>query len=277
MYSRIALAALALAWTAIFYFSDRPFGLTSTPRVAEVAVIPDGPRFADVRRYAEYGAAVLPYMSDAQRPAGGQDPTPRIGWTYREIARLRMPFWASGEFGYVAYVERPWGISITPIGEAQMALLEQRAGRAYSRRVQLSLVSPCLGVADGGGPDRLDPAMAPRGESGRGSTMGGMNGERLILHEYSASGNCYKVRLTAALLGLTLERREYDILKGETRTPQFLATVNANGRIPVLQVGDRFLPESNAACFYLADGSRARPRRPLRPGRHAALDGVRAI
>jgi glutathione S-transferase len=31
--------------------------------------------------------------------------------------------------------------------------------------------------------------------------------------------------------------------------------VNANGRIPVLQIGERFIPESNAACFYLADGS----------------------
>ncbi len=79
--------------------------------------------------------------------------------------------------------------------------------------------------------------------------------EKLILHEYSQSGNCYKIRLTAALLGLPLERREYDIMKGETRTPDFLAKVNANGRIPVLQVGDRFIPESNAACFYLADGS----------------------
>jgi glutathione S-transferase len=79
--------------------------------------------------------------------------------------------------------------------------------------------------------------------------------EKLILHEYSPSGNCYKVRLTAALLGLPIERREYDILKGETRTPEFLANVNPNGRIPVLQVGARFIPESNAACFYLADGS----------------------
>jgi glutathione S-transferase len=77
----------------------------------------------------------------------------------------------------------------------------------------------------------------------------------LILHEYAASGNCYKVRLTAALLGLALERREYDVMKGETRTADFLANVNANGRIPVLQAGDRFIPESNAACFYLADGS----------------------
>ncbi len=77
----------------------------------------------------------------------------------------------------------------------------------------------------------------------------------LILHEYAPSGNCYKIRLTAAHLGFALARRGYDILAGETRTPSFLATVNANGRIPVLQIGDRFLPESNAACFYLADGS----------------------
>ena len=79
--------------------------------------------------------------------------------------------------------------------------------------------------------------------------------EQLILHEYAASGNCYKIRLTAALLGVSIERREYDIMKGETRAPEFLAAVNANGRIPVLQIGDRFLPESNAACYWLADQS----------------------
>jgi glutathione S-transferase len=83
--------------------------------------------------------------------------------------------------------------------------------------------------------------------------------EKLILHEFAASGNCYKVRLTAALLGIPLERREYDILKGETRTPEFLEKVNPNGRIPVLQAGDRFIPESNAACYYLAGGSRLIP------------------
>jgi glutathione S-transferase len=93
---------------------------------------------------------------------------------------------------------------------------------------------------------------------------------RTILHEYTQSGNCYKIRLTAALLGLPVERREYDILKGETRTPEFLAEVNANGRIPVLQVGALCLPESNAACFYLADGS------PLIPaGRFERADMLR--
>ncbi|WP_213982038.1 glutathione S-transferase family protein [Sphingomonas sp. dw_22] len=80
-----------------------------------------------------------------------------------------------------------------------------------------------------------------------------------VLHEYARSGNCYKIRLTAAHLGIPLERREYDILKGETRTAQFLGEVSANGRIPVLQTGDDFLPESNAAIFYLAYGSHLIP------------------
>ena len=79
--------------------------------------------------------------------------------------------------------------------------------------------------------------------------------EALTLHEDPRSGNCYKIRLTAALLGISLEARQYDILKGETRTSEFLANVNAHGRIPVLQVGERFLPESNAACWFLAEHS----------------------
>ena len=87
--------------------------------------------------------------------------------------------------------------------------------------------------------------------------------EPLILHEYARSGNCYKIRLTAAQVGARLERREYDIMQGETRTPDFLARINGNGRIPVLQVGDRYLPESNAVCWFLATGTDLIPRDPF--------------
>src|SRR3954449_12444424 len=87
--------------------------------------------------------------------------------------------------------------------------------------------------------------------------------DRLVLHEYSSSGNCYKVRLTAALVGVQLDRREYDIMNGETRTSEFLANVSANGRIPVLQVGDRRIPESNAACYFVAEGSGLIPADPF--------------
>ena len=85
-----------------------------------------------------------------------------------------------------------------------------------------------------------------------------MDGQ-LILHEDARSGNCYKIRLTAAHLDVPLTRHNYDIMKGETRTHAFLEKVNGNGRIPVLQVGNQFLPESNAACFWLADGSHLIP------------------
>ena len=82
-----------------------------------------------------------------------------------------------------------------------------------------------------------------------------MAAETLVLHEDPISGNCYKIRLVAAHVGASLERRAYDITRGETRTPDFLARINPAGRIPTLQVGERMLPESNAACWWLADGT----------------------
>lgn len=77
----------------------------------------------------------------------------------------------------------------------------------------------------------------------------------LRLYQYQPSGNCYKIRLLLAHLGLPYEIVEKDILKGETRTPEFLA-INANGRIPVLQLeSGEDLTESNAILCYLAEGT----------------------
>ncbi|KAK5045775.1 hypothetical protein LTR84_008868 [Exophiala bonariae] len=79
---------------------------------------------------------------------------------------------------------------------------------------------------------------------------------QLILHEDPLSANCYKIKLTAALLSIPLERRRYSILAGETKTPEFLQNISAFGRIPVLQIdATTLLPESNAACFYLAENA----------------------
>ena len=76
------------------------------------------------------------------------------------------------------------------------------------------------------------------------------------LHDYLPSGNGYKVRLLLAQLGVPFQRIEYDIIKGETRTPEFLENVNTNGRVPVLETETGgFLPESNAILFYLAEGT----------------------
>lgn len=84
------------------------------------------------------------------------------------------------------------------------------------------------------------------------------------LYDFLDSGNGYKARLLLHKLGLSYERIELDILKGETRTDAFL-TKNPNGRVPTLELDDgTVLPESNAILAYLADGSRFLPADRLR-------------
>ena len=69
------------------------------------------------------------------------------------------------------------------------------------------------------------------------------------------SGNCYKVKLLLTQLQLPHEWIYTDILTGGTRTPDFLAK-NANGRIPLLEFEPgRYLAESDAILFYLAEGT----------------------
>ena len=83
------------------------------------------------------------------------------------------------------------------------------------------------------------------------------------LYDYLPSGNGYKVRLVLRELGLPHELVEVDILKGGSRTQEFLAR-NPNGRIPVLEIPDRgFLSESHAIISYLADGSALVPEDPF--------------
>jgi glutathione S-transferase len=69
------------------------------------------------------------------------------------------------------------------------------------------------------------------------------------------SGNCYKVKLLAGLLGLAYDWVHVNITKGESRTAAFLA-MTPNGRIPVLEYAPgAYLAESNAILHYLAEGS----------------------
>src|SRR6188508_3885726 len=89
------------------------------------------------------------------------------------------------------------------------------------------------------------------------------------LYSMQRSGNSYKVRLALARLGIPYNLVEVDILKGESRTPEFLAK-NPNGQVPLLEVApDRHLAESNAILWYVAGGSMLAPED--RIGRAEAL------
>jgi len=75
------------------------------------------------------------------------------------------------------------------------------------------------------------------------------------LYDDPRSGNGYKVRLALAQLGRDCDYVLVDVIRGETRTPEFLR-LNPNGRVPVLELDDgTYLPESNAILFYLAQGT----------------------
>ena len=81
----------------------------------------------------------------------------------------------------------------------------------------------------------------------------------LKLYEYASSGNCYKIRLLLNQLGINYQRIPIDILKGESRTAEFLA-MNPIGKIPVLEIQPgKYLSESNAIIYYLADGTEFLP------------------
>ena len=80
------------------------------------------------------------------------------------------------------------------------------------------------------------------------------------IYGHIKSGNCYKVYLTAELLGLRYDWITLDNSKGETHTAEFLA-INPNGKVPAMVLPDgRRLAESNAIIAFLADGSHLIPQ-----------------
>jgi len=84
----------------------------------------------------------------------------------------------------------------------------------------------------------------------------------LRLHDYAASGNCYKVRLLLAQLGLPYERVPVDIFGGDTLTDEF-ARLSPTRTTPVLERDEgEPLSESNAILVYLAEGTDLLPGDP---------------
>jgi glutathione S-transferase len=78
---------------------------------------------------------------------------------------------------------------------------------------------------------------------------------RMLLYDSAISGNCYKVRLLLALLGLDYERTEVDVVDRSDRA-QVLGHLNPGLRVPTLVLDDgRALAESNAIMWFFAEGT----------------------
>ncbi len=81
----------------------------------------------------------------------------------------------------------------------------------------------------------------------------------MLLYNSQTSGNCYKVRLLFAHLGIEYERREVDVVDRSNRA-ELLGALNPGLRVPTLVLDDgRALGESNAIMFYFAEGTEYLP------------------
>lgn len=85
------------------------------------------------------------------------------------------------------------------------------------------------------------------------------------LHDLTLSGNCYKVRLLAALTGIELELIPVDLMGGAHKRAPF-TDLNPLGQVPVLEDGDVVLRDSQAILVYLGAryaGEQWLPRDPV--------------
>ncbi|MCW8962283.1 MAG: glutathione S-transferase family protein [Gammaproteobacteria bacterium] len=71
------------------------------------------------------------------------------------------------------------------------------------------------------------------------------------LYDLEISGNCYKIRLFLAVLGIEYTRIPVDVKAGENKTSEFLE-MNPNGLVPVLTDGATTIYDSAAILVYLA-------------------------
>jgi glutathione S-transferase len=77
----------------------------------------------------------------------------------------------------------------------------------------------------------------------------------MLLYDSPVSGNCYKVRLLLAHLGIAYERQTMDVVDRSDR-PAKIGALNPALRVPTLVLDDgRGLGESNAILWYLAEGT----------------------
>jgi glutathione S-transferase len=77
----------------------------------------------------------------------------------------------------------------------------------------------------------------------------------VLLYNSQVSGNCYKLRLLFAHLGLSYERHELDVIDRSNR-PEVLGGLNPALRVPTLMLDDgRSLGESGAILFYFGEGT----------------------
>src|SRR5262245_13253229 len=146
---------------------------------------------------------------------------------------------------------QPFGSAIVsgnaPFASATGTETAASAATSSKRRMELLSSFPGLYPLTGVSPSRFSAARRATRILGR-----------VVLYDSPVSGNCYKVRLLLAHLGIEVERRAVDVVNRTDRG--FLDELNPAKRVPTLILEDgRPLAESNAILWYFGEGTRFVP------------------
>jgi hypothetical protein len=108
--NRILLALLAAGVAAVMVFSPRSWSMLDAPQVVLIAPLPYNPAVEQVLNESEKGLEI-PY---GHRPGESGAAPPELiaahrylGFVYRDVSLLKMPFWSYADPGFVAVQPGP--------------------------------------------------------------------------------------------------------------------------------------------------------------------------
>ena len=130
MIRHLLLVAVGLGAVTACVVGDRDWGLTNRPGVDLVAELSGKADEAKLNHFLTDGVVIVPAPGD---PREGPNSPPMLGYSYREVALIGLPFLAYPDMGFVLFDETPTGLRAYPIDAAYLRLLESEAGVPLAR------------------------------------------------------------------------------------------------------------------------------------------------
>jgi hypothetical protein len=129
--NRIILALLALGVAAVMVLSPRSWSMLDAPQVVLIAPLPYNPAVEQIVNETETGV-VIPY---GHRPGqSGMAPPELIaarrylGFVYRDVSLLKMPFWSYADPGFVAVQPGAEGYAAELLSRNQVKRIDAATG-----------------------------------------------------------------------------------------------------------------------------------------------------
>lgn len=112
-----------------FALHPRPLMRTDAPGVHHLQDLPPNADFAKLKRFMAYSGVMMPVLGARKVVRLDEDATsPALGYSYREVSMLGLPFAAYTEYGVGLYTRSDSHINFVPLDADYIALLEKETG-----------------------------------------------------------------------------------------------------------------------------------------------------